>query len=86
MVFVSDVNDNLFQFILLGGYQFFVVEGVVGLIVGVVKVNYQFFFQIVEQEGKMEERNYFIYVMLRKRNYCWCLFRYFRNKKSCYYQ
>ena len=35
---VSDVNDNSPQFTSPGGYQFSVVEGIAGLIAGVVTV------------------------------------------------
>ena len=86
-VFVSDVNDNSPQFTLPGGYQFSVVEGVAGLILGVVKVNQQGFFLDCRAEGKTKERNYFIYESMLLTNAeakkPSPFLRHFKNKKSC---
>lgn len=43
MVYIIDINDNLFKFIEFEGYYFMVDEGKVGLIVGMVMVNKSFF-------------------------------------------
>lgn len=95
-VFVSDVNDNSPQFTLPGGYQFSVAEGVVGLTVGAVKVNQQFFFldcRAGRENGR--EKSFYLpnaekpfsrdssHVILKKKTLSVFLQRFCINTKEC---